>query len=146
MLADDKGVDIAGVYIEFFAKQILDPPRIQDRSDSHDPALGDLDEFQGGVGQDIDRIGDDQEDGLCIPLCDLRNDGFQHIDVFTDKIHAGIRLEHGLARRQDDDAGVRQILVSARIDLHRLCKRSPVGEVQRDAVCPARQRIDQYHF
>ena len=46
----------------------------------------------------------------------------------------------------DDDRGIRKIGIIAGIDVHRLCKRQAVADIQRFALCLHRVCVDQYHF
>ena len=146
MLTYDKSMHIAGIHVEFFAQEIFDTCRIQNGTDTHNAALGDLNIFQCGIGQDIVGICDDQENRLSVALCDLRNDRFKNIDIFADELHAGIGLEPGLTGRQYDNAGISQIIVSTRVDVHGFCKRNPVCKIQSHPVRSPCKGIDQDHL
>ena len=118
MLTHDEGMDIAGIYIEFLPDQRFDTGCVSDRSDTHDPALRNLNVFQCSISQDIDRVRDDQEDGLCVSLSDLRDNRFKDIYVLTDEIHTCVAFDPGFSRGNHDNAGIGEIVIPASVDIH----------------------------
>ena len=139
-------MDVSCIHIELSAKEIFDPCSVQNGSDTHDAVLGNLDIFQRRIGQDVDRVRDDQEDRLCIALCDLGDNRFEDIYILADEIHTCIALDPRFARRNNDDSCVGQIIVSAAVDIHRFYERNAVRQIQRYTLCLAGKRIDQDHF
>ena len=43
-------------------------------------------EFEGGVGEDVYRIGADEQDALKVSLSDLRDDALENIYIFMDQV------------------------------------------------------------
>ena len=59
VLAHDIGLDIARVNLDVSAEHLLQAAGVEHGTGTDDVALGQAGHLDGGVGQDIDRVGDD---------------------------------------------------------------------------------------
>ena len=85
-------------------------------------ALGQAGHLDGGVGQNIDRVGDDEQNAVEAGLLNLGNNGLEDADVLVDQVQAGLTGLLGSTGGDDNHGGVGDIGIIAGVDLHRLGK------------------------
>ena len=86
-------------------------------------------ELQGRVGQDVYRVGDDEENALKVPFGDLRNDAFIDGYVFMDEIQSCFAWFLIGAGGDDNDGRIGDVIVGSGIDLHLTGEGDPVGDI-----------------
>ena len=146
VLSDDEGVHASVVNGEMLPEEILESCGIQHRAGAKDPVLRETAQLRRRIGQDVHRICDNEQDPAAVSLLDLRNDGLKDPDILLHEVQPRLpRLLTG-TRRNHDDGRIHDIVVGTGINLHRLCKRKPMADVQCLSLCSVLIRVDQHHL
>ena len=119
---------------------------IEHRAGTDDTLLRKSGHLQCRIGQDIDRVCDDEENPVKAALCDLGDDRAEDADVLVDQVQSRFAGLLCGTCGHDDDTGVLHIVIGAGIDLHRACERNTVGDVQCFALCLLGDGIDEDHL
>jgi hypothetical protein len=104
VLAEDGGVDVHGGDAAVFGEEPAEARGIQHGAGAEDAAARPVGLDAGEVGQDVDRVGDDQHDGIGIDRLHVGDDGGDDLGVDLQQVEpvlAGARL--GLAGGDHDD-------------------------------------------
>ena len=119
MLAQDVGVDVVGVDGAMPAKKVAKAGTIKDGARTDDPLGRQRRGPQSNVSEDVDGIGDHEEDGVAGVLDDVGDDAAADFDVLTNQIKArlgGLLLGTG---GDDDDIGISTVGIIANTDVDR---------------------------
>ena len=146
MLAHDVGLDIARVDLDVGAEHLLQTAGVEHGAGADDVALGQTGHLDGGVGQNVDRVGDDEQNAVEARLLNLGNNGLEDADVLVDQVQAGLTGLLGSASGDDDHGGVGDIGIIAGVDLHRLGKRHAVRDIQSLTLGAVLVHVDEDHF
>ena len=146
VLADDIGVAVAGVDADIVADHGLEAGGVEDRAGPEDTVFGEAAHLDGGVGQDIDRVRDDDEHSADVSLFEFRHDEPEDPDVLFDEVQPGLPRSLGRARGHDDDRRVGNVIVGAGVDVHGTGKRQAVGDVHRLSFGFCLVCVDEDHF
>ena len=68
------------------AEHLLQTTGVEHGAGTDDVALGQAGHLDGGVGQNVDRVGDDQQDAVKAGLLNLGDDGLKDVDVLVDQV------------------------------------------------------------
>ena len=146
VLAHDIGLDIARVNLDVGTKHLLQTAGVEHGAGTDDVALGQAGHLDGGVGQNIDRVGDDEQDAVEAGLLNLGDNGLKDVDVLVDQVQAGLTGLLGSASGDDDHGGVGDIGIIAGVDLHRLGKRHAVRDIQGLTLGAVLVHVDEDHL
>ena len=146
VLTHDVSLNVARVDLDVGAEHLLQTTGVEHGAGTDDVALGQAGHLDGGVGQNVDRVGDDQQDAVKAGLLNLGDDGLKDVDVLVDQVQAGLAGLLGSASGDDDHSGVGDIRVIAGVDLHRLGKRHAVRDVQGLALGAVLVHVDEDHL
>ena len=86
MLAQDVGVDVVGVDGAMPAKKVAKAGTIKDGARTDDPLGRQRRGPQSNVSEDVDGVGDHEEDGVAGVLDDVGDDAAADFDVLTNQI------------------------------------------------------------
>ena len=146
VLADDEGVDAAVVHAQVLAQQILQAGGVQNGAGTDDPVLGIARQLDGGGGQNINRVGHDQQDALKAGSGDLRNDAAHDAHVLVDQVQAGLAGLLGGAGGDNDDGRIGDRLIAGGVNLHGAGIGQAVADVHCLALGTVLVRVDEHHF
>ena len=146
MLTHDIGLDIARVDLDVGTKHLLQTAGVEHGTGTDDVALGQAGHLDGGVGQNIDRVGDDEQNAVEAGLLNLGDNGLKDADVLVDQVQASLTGLLGSASGDDDHGGVGDIGIIAGVDLHRLGKRHTVRDIQGLTLGAVLVHVDEDHF
>ena len=146
MLTHDIGLDIARINLDVGAEHLLQAASVEHGAGTDDVALGQAGHLDGGVGQNIDRVGDDEQNAVEAGLLNLGDNGLKDVDVLVDQVQAGLTGLLGSASGDDDHGGVGDIGIIAGVDLHRLGKRHAVRDIQGLALGAVLVHVDEDHL
>ena len=105
MFAGDVCVDVLDVDAGLLGDQETQTCGIEVGAGTEDLVLRQTGNLLGDMGGDVDRVGDEHEDGVRGDLHETRNDGLEDVDGGTDELETG--LARLLARTCGDDDHVR---------------------------------------
>ena len=117
MLADDVGVDAHGRHLEVFAEHVAEAGGVQHGAGADDAVGRQAGELPGGVGQNVDGVGGDEEDAVESVGHDVVDDGLEDLHVLVHQLQPGFAGLLGGAGAQDDERGVLAVGVGAAGDL-----------------------------
>ena len=83
----------------------------------------------GDIGDDVDRVAGDQQDGVWGNAHDLADDGAEYLGVAAEQFGSGLAGFLGDAAGEDDHGGVDDVLVGAGADDGGACEGDGVGDV-----------------
>ena len=146
VLTHDIGLDIARVNLDMSTKHLLQAASVEHGAGTDDVALGQAGHLDGGVGQNIDRVGDDEQNAVEAGLLNLGDNGLKDSDVLVDQVQAGLTGLLGSASGDDDHGGVGDIGIIAGVDLHRLGKRHAVRDIQGLTLGAVLVHVDEDHL
>ena len=146
VLAHDIGLDIARVDLNVGTKHLLQTTGVEHGTGADDMALGQAGHLDGGIGQNIDRVGDDEQNAVEARLLNLGDNGLKDVDVLVDQVQAGLTGLLGSASGDDDHGGVGDIGIIAGVDLHRLGKRHAVRDIQSLTLGAVLVHVDEDHL
>ena len=146
MLAHDIGLDIARVNLNVSAEHLLQTAGVEHGAGTDDVALGQAGHLDSGVGQNINRVGDDEQNAVEARLLNLGNNGLKDVDVLVNQVQAGLTGLLGSTGGDDDHGGVGDIGIIASVDLHRLGKRHAVRDIQGLALGAVLVHVDEDHL
>src|SRR3954468_23072100 len=86
MFADNVGVNTAWIDVEVFAQEMAETRGVENRPRAYDTVGGQARPPQREVGEDVHRIGCDEDDSVRTVLRDLRNDLAEDCCVAIDEI------------------------------------------------------------
>ena len=146
VLTDDKRVHALAVHIEMLPKLIFESRTVEHCPGADHPVLRHVAEPARHIGEDVYRIGHNQQYSLVIPGSDLRDDALVDRHILVNQIQP--RLVRFLVRPgcDDDDRRIHDVVVAARIDIHMSYERNAVRHVKRLPLRLVVVRIDQYHL
>ncbi len=81
VLADDEPVHVGDGQVRQLGDQIAEPAGVQHRSGAEDPSRRQVHRFHGGVGDDVDGVGDEHDHRPGRQLDQLRGEFLRHRDV-----------------------------------------------------------------
>ena len=146
MLADDVGMDVTRVDIQVSTQSLLEARGVQHGTGAQNVALGQAGHLHGSIRQDVNRVGNDEQNALEAHLANARNNGLEDRDVLVHKVKTGLaRLLSGTCG-DDDDGGVGGILIIARIDLHGTAERRTMADIESLALGTILVDINQNHL
>ena len=90
MLADDEGMDVPAVHLQFLPQELLEPGGVQNGAGANDPLLGEAGEFPGGIGEHVHRVGHNEQDAAEMAGGELVHNLFQDGDVLGDELQPGL--------------------------------------------------------
>ena len=146
VLAHDIGLNVARVNLDMSAEHLLQTAGVEHGAGADDMALGQTGHLDGGVGQNVDRVGDDEQNAVEARLLNLGNNGLKDADVLVDQVQAGLTGLLSSASGDDDHGGVGDIRIIAGVDLHRLGKRHAVRNIQGLALGAVLVHVDENHL
>ena len=146
VLAHDVGLNVARVDLDVGAEHLLQATSIEHGAGTDDVALGQTGHLDGGIGQDVDWVGDDQQNAVEAGLLDLGNNGLEDVDVLVDQVQACLAGLLGGASGDDDHGGVGDIGIIAGVDLHRFGKRHAVRDIQGLTLGTVLVHVDEDHL
>ena len=146
VLTHDIGLDIARVDLNVGTKHLLQTAGVEHGTGADDMALGQAGHLDGGIGQNIDRVGDDEQNAVEARLLNLGDNGLKDVDVLVDQVQAGLTGLLGSASGDDDHGGVGDIGIIAGVDLHRLGKRHAVRDIQSLTLGAVLVHVDEDHL
>ena len=146
VLADDIGMHASAVHTQMLAKLIPKSSGIQNGSGADDAVCGIARFLQRDMGQDIHRVGNDQQNAFKIPLFDLTDDGPHDLCIFLDQIQPCFLRFLIRSCCDYDDRCIRNIVIGSCIYFHRTCESHPMTDIQSLSLCPVLIRIDQHHL
>ena len=118
VFADDIGVAVAGVDADVVADHGLEAGGVEDRAGPEDAVFRQAAHLDGGIGQDVDRVRDDDQNAADVTFFQFRHDEAEDPDVLFDEVQPGLSRSLGRACRHDDDGGICNVIVGAGIDVH----------------------------
>ena len=98
----DIGLNVARVNLNVSAEHLLQTAGIEHGAGADDMALGQTGHLNGGVGQNVDRVGDDEQNAVEARLLNLGDNGLKDVDVLIDQVQAGLTGLLGSASGDDD--------------------------------------------
>src|SRR5699024_8470770 len=110
---------------------------------SEDPFFWVAGNFEGGVGEDVNRICHDQQDSFKISLCDFGNDGFENSYILVDEIQSCLTGFLVDARCDDNQRTVADVVVTSGVNCHKRSKRPAVSQINGFDFCIGMVGIDQ---
>ena len=127
-----------GVHVELVDRVVLREARtqtrgVEDRTGADDAGFRQAGALAEGVGQNIDRVADDQVDGVGRVARDLRDDALDDVDVRLRKVESRLARLSRDAGGNDDDVGILAVRIAARIDRARAAERRALANVERFA-------------
>ena len=131
VLSDDECVNASRVNAKVFAKQIFKPCRVKHGSAAENPVRRKTADFCRRIGQNVNRVGNHQQNTVSVIFCDFGDNRFKNTDIFLYKVQPCFTGLLPCARRHDDNGSIRNIGIIAGINLHRLCKGQPVADIER---------------
>ena len=90
VLTNDEGVNAARIHTEVLAEQKAEARGVEDCSRADHPGLGSARELQGGVGQNIDRIGRDEKNSIWVVLRNFWNDIAPDFGIRLNAVEPGL--------------------------------------------------------
>lgn len=146
VLADDPAVARGRRDVEPLGQEEPEPRRVEIGAAADDPVLGQARELPGDVGQYVDGIGDDEENGVGTVLDQLGYDALEDVGVALHEVQPGLALALPRPRRHDADARAgRGRVVRARVYLGVLEEGAAVLEVHHLALELVGHHVDQHH-
>ena len=146
MLADDIGMHASAVHIQMLPKLIPESSGIQNGSGADDAVRGIARFLQRNIGQDVHRVGNDQQNAFKIPLFDLTDNRSHDLCIFLDQIQPCFLRLLVRSRCDHNDGCIRNVVIGSCIYFHRACKCHPMTDIQSLSLCPVLIRIDQHHL
>ena len=134
------------IALDMGTKHLLQTAGVEHGTGADDMALGQAGHLDGGVGQNIDRVGDDEQNAVEAGLLNLGDNGLKDADVLVDQVQASLTGLLGSASGDDDHGGVGDIGIIAGVDLHRLGKRHAVRDIQGLTLGAVLVNVDEDHF
>ena len=118
VFAQDQGRHLGGGKLELFGDQAAKPGGVELGSQADHLAGRQVELANGQVGQDIDRVGDDQHDGVALDAGrrGLAEDAQEQLDVAIDQVEPALVRLAAQAGRDDDDVALGNGLVAGRAD------------------------------
>ena len=86
VLTHDIGLDIARVNLDVSAEHLLQTAGVEHGAGADDMALGQAGHLDGGIGQNINRVGDDEQNAVEARLLNLGDNGLKDVDVLVNQI------------------------------------------------------------
>ena len=90
VLTHDIGLNVARVNLDVGTKHLLQATGVEHGTGADDMALGQAGHLDGGIGQNIDRVGDDEQNAVKAGLLNLGDNGLKDVDVLVDQVQAGL--------------------------------------------------------
>ena len=146
MFTDDEGMNGTVIHTQMLTQLCFQSGRIQNGTGTDNPINRETGQLLCHIGQDIHRIGYDEENALTFPLCDLRNNALKDCHILLNQLQTGLARFLRRTGRNDDDGGIYDIIVRTCINLHRLCEGNAMADIHRLALCTVMIHIDQNHF
>ena len=146
MLADDIGVNVAGVDAKVRAQGVLKTSGVEHGAGTDNAALGQTAHLDGGIGENVDGVGDDEQDALEADLANLRNNRLKNVDVLVHQVQTGLAGLLGGTGGDYDDGGVSSVLIVARIDLHGAGEGGAVADIEGFALGAIAIDVDEHHL
>ena len=146
VLADDIGVAVARVDADVVADHGLEAGGVEDRAGPEDAVFRQAAHLDGGIGQDVDRVRDDDQNAADVTFFQFRHDEAEDPDVLFDEVQPGLSRRPGRARGHDDDGRVGNVIVGAGVDVHGPGKGQAVGDVHRLSFGFCLVCVDEDHF
>lgn len=122
---------LRGVDLEVLPEQVFEPRGVQHGARADHPGGGEAGQLERHIGEDVNRVGHHQQDGVPVAADDLGDDRPENLHVLAYQVDA--RLAGGLrrARRDDHQPGVGQVGVISRVDVDGTHEGDAVGDVHR---------------
>lgn len=146
VLTHDVGLNVARVNLDVSAEHLLQTAGVEHGTGADDMALGQAGHLDGGIGQNINRVGDDEQNAVEAGLLNLGDNGLKDVDVLVDQVQAGLAGLLGSTSGDDDHSGIGDIGIIASVDLHRLGKRHAVRDIQGLALGAVLVHVDEDHL
>ena len=146
MLAHNVRVDVARVDIQVLTEHVLEAGGVQNGTGADDVALGQAGHLDGGIGEDVNGIGDDQQDTRETALADLRDDALEDGDVLVHQVKTGLAGLLRGAGGDDDDRGIGNIGIVAGVDLHGATERHAMRDIEGLSLGAVAVHIDKDHL
>ena len=86
MLAHDVSLDVARVNLDVGAQHLLQTTGVEHGTGADNVTLGQAGHLDGSVGQNVNRVRDDQQDAVKARLLNLGNNGLEDVDVLVDQV------------------------------------------------------------
>ena len=129
VLADDVGVDVAGIDGELPAQQVAEAGGIQHRARTDHPGLGDAHALVGHLGEDVHRVADHDQDGVPVMGTQAVQDGLEDPHVGPGQVQPGLTRPPAPPGRHHHHVRVGRPLVALGADFHVFRKGEPVAQV-----------------
>lgn len=146
VLTHDISLNVARVNLDVSAEHLLQTAGVEHGTGADDMALGQAGHLDGGVGQNVDRVGDDEQNAVEAGLLNLGDNGLKDVNVLVDQVQAGLAGLLGSTSGDDDHGGVGDIGIIAGVDLHRLGKRHAVRNIQSLTLSAVLVHVDENHL
>ena len=146
MLAEDISMNVLGGNTALICNQMSQSRRIKLCAGSDDLALRDSGLLHEHIGQDIDRVGNDDVLRIWAYRSNLTRDVTHDADIRLCKIQSGHSRLSSHARRDDDDVGSLRICVVTRSDADRITECGGLHDIKCLAVCLFLVDVDQKDF
>ena len=111
MLANDKGMDIAAVHLQLLSQQEFQPGCIQYRTGADDTFRRKTGNTQGNAGEQIHRIGYNQQDGIRADPLDFRNNGPHDCRIACQQIQTAFTGLLSYTGSNNDKGCIRKIII-----------------------------------
>lgn len=108
---------------------------IEDGTGTEDAGLRNAGALAERIGEDINRVADEQIDCIRCILRDVRRDALDDVDVRLCKVQSGLAGLTGNAGRDDDDVGILCVFIAARVNGTWRAERNALTDVQSLALC-----------
>lgn len=105
MLTDNPAVARGWGNSQSLRHKETEPRRIQVGSGTDDTVLGQAGELPGHVGEDIDRVGNDQQNTVWAQFNELGNDALQDVAVALDQVQTAFAFLLANTGSDDDQTG-----------------------------------------
>jgi len=132
VLAENEAVDARGIDLQPLAEQGTEAEGVEDGAQADGARRGPAQLGGGEVGEHVDGVGDDQENGVGVRSRgdEIADDGAEEGGVALDQLEAGLVGTPAQAGGDDDDVGAGDVFVASGLDGRGADGGAAVGEVE----------------
>ena len=146
VLSNDPAVTRARSDSQSFRQQILKSGRVEGATGANNPLLRESRQFPSYPGENVARIGGDEEHRVGTVLDQLRYDLLENVDVALDQIEPGFTLLLAHTGCHDDHTGaLRRRVVCARVYRRIVQKHTAVLQIKHFPFEPVGHHVYQYY-